>query len=69
MREIVERTFGFENNETADRIMCAFSLKDICTRDCAACNIENDGRTDLLSKAVCNRNGRKDVFTIGFVIG
>ncbi len=69
MREIVETVFGFEDNETKDRIKCAFSLDEICTRDCAACTIINEGNKKLQNKAVCQRNGRENDFSIGFVIG
>ena len=69
MREIVARPHGFEDNETNNRIACAFSLDEVCKPDCAACTILNEGRTDLLNKAVCQRNGREDDFSIGFVIG
>lgn len=63
MREIVETVFGFEDNETKDRIKCAYSLQEVCTRDCAACNVQG---TD--PKAECQR-GPGEPFYIGRVIG
>jgi len=58
----------FQDIITRNVIMCAFDLENFCRPDCAACHIENGERTDLLDKAVCNRNGREDVFSIGFVV-
>ncbi len=69
MREIIELASGLEDNETHDFIKCAFSLDEICTLDCAACTVENKGNKKLRDKAVCQRNGREDVFSIGFVVG
>lgn len=62
MRTIVETASGFEDTETHDWVKCAYSLKDVCTRDCAACNVQG---TDL--KAECQR-GPGEPFYIGRVI-
>ena len=62
MRKIYEMAFGFEDNETKDRIKCAYSLNEICSRDCAACNIQGTN-----SRAECQR-GPGEPFYIGYVI-
>jgi len=62
MREIYEMAFGFEDKKTHDRIKCAYSLNEVCSRDCAACNVQG---TD--SKAECLR-GPGEPFYIGRVV-
>ena len=63
MRDIVERPHGFQDNKTNDQIACAFSLDRVCSRHCAACNVQG---TD--PKAECQR-GPGEPFYIGRVIG
>lgn len=63
MRKISETASGFEDNKTKDFIKCAFSLGDVCTIDCAACEVWGTG-----PKASCKR-GEGEGFIIGLIEG
>jgi len=52
----------FRDKATDNAIICAFSLKERCTPNCAACNVFGTH-----PKAECTRGGKDSEFEIGHI--
>jgi len=62
MKEVKKQGGNFVDNETDKLLICAYNQKNLCTEQCTACKIYNDGDITTIT---CLR----DSFTFANIIG